>query len=718
MLAGSIDTALYRYFVAYYRQNRKQLMRGSDGQVCMVGFSMTGVSQGDVCASLIFDVVYTHLVLKPLLAAHPDVTTLAIHDDTYLCALPEHLPAANTAIISLANALDLEYAPSKEVILQLPHPHRSATLALDSYRNEVDPQTEFRTDALEACQHIGGVPIGSDSAIITACERAAAKYGEHVLKLATAPLNDTYKGILMMFCARPQTMLNHYIRSVRPTLSLNASQLADDNFFTALAKAWRCDTQDLSREDPEHWGSRRQLQLALRDGGGAFAALEHTRPAAFLGSLADTLPSLLLVPGSLAKPMVDLLQNCDKWSHPDSPATLREAAAAWEHLCCLPTFSNMKKNKVNQPIYRLLCTASNISVGSDSDVQTGPTLANLHLTAGRQAQRAFAYVILDDLRTHITADPHLSLHARVRIAAASRKGAGRFMIILPAHHKKELLLTSEQYIDNVHLRFGLKLSRRLHDNDTHCNCGKHPSDFTFVQEFIDHVLSCPCTKGTKKQRHDLLLPILEALFKQLGYEWDTSSDGCGFSDVIQAVPGQGSGRLQGDKKLDAVAHWMADRTKSWGIDVTVYHACAESARKTEAACRTDAHITRQAEKTKMRKYEDACADRGIAHLPAAFNTYGGLGEQFLKKVVDPYYNELRAREKRESGQEWVSLQKREFFFQCVNAAIARGNTMILNTMRQDWRNECRVTERRGRKFSAQPDVADESVLVNLIEGGA
>ena len=44
--------------------------------------------------------------------------------------------------------------------------------------------------------------------------------------------------------------------------------------------------------------------------------------------------------------------------------------------------------------------------------------------------------------------------------------------------------------------------------------------------------------------------------------------------------------------------------------------------------------------------------------------------------------------------------------------------MILNTMRQDWRNEYRVTERRGRKLPAQPDVADESILVNLIEGGA
>ena len=92
---------------------------------------------------------------------------------------------------------------------------------------------------------------------------------------------------------------------------------------------------------------------------------------------------------------------------------------------------------------------------------------------------------------------------------------------------------------------------------------------SILQEFIDHVLSCPCTKGTKKQRHDLLLPILEALFKQLGYEWDTPSDGYGFSDVIQAVPGQGSGRLQGDKKLDAVAHWMADRTKSWGIAMSL-----------------------------------------------------------------------------------------------------------------------------------------------------
>ena len=48
-----------------------------------------------------------------------------------------------------------------------------------------------------------------------------------------------------------------------------------------------------------------------------------------------------------------------------------------------------------------------------------------------------------------------------------------------------------------------------------------------------------------------------------------ASAGCGFSNVIQSVPGQGSGRLPGDLKLDAAAHWLADKAQSLGVDVTV-----------------------------------------------------------------------------------------------------------------------------------------------------
>ena len=62
-----------------------------------------------------------------------------------------------------------------------------------------------------------------------------------------------------------------------------------------------------------------------------FAALEHTRPAEFLGSFADCLPSLLLIPGTPAAPVLTLLQKPVVWSQPTAPAMMSGAAGrgAW-----------------------------------------------------------------------------------------------------------------------------------------------------------------------------------------------------------------------------------------------------------------------------------------------------------------------------------------------------------------------------------------------------
>ena len=51
-------------------------------------------------------------------------------------------------------------------------------------------------------------------------------------------------------------------------------------------------------------------------------------------------------------------------------------------------------------------------------------------------------------------------------------------------------------MDNVHLRFGLRLSWHLHDEHTACGCGVRPSQFSCVQEFFDHVLGFK--KGAKR----------------------------------------------------------------------------------------------------------------------------------------------------------------------------------------------------------------------------
>ena len=70
-------------------------------------------------------------------------------------------------------------------------------------------------------------------------------------------------------------------------------------------------------------------------------------------------------------------------------------------------------------------------------------------------------------------------------------------------------------------------------------------------------------------------------------------------------------------------------------------------------------------------------------MPAAFNANGSWGEEILDKLVEPLFNRLRAEERAATGgTEWSTLAKREFLFQCTSVAIARGNTMILNTLRQ------------------------------------
>ena len=58
-----------------------------------------------------------------------------------------------------------------------------------------------------------------------------------------------------------------------------------------------------------------------------------------------------------------------------------------------------------------------------------------------------------------------------------------------------------------------------------------------------------------------------------------------------------------------------------------------------------------------------CTARGIQHLPAAFNAYGGWGEEIPDKLVEPFFNRLRAEERAATGsteQNTCTLAKREF----------------------------------------------------------
>ena len=77
-----------------------------------------------------------------------DVTVLAIHDDTYICAEPARLLAASSTAVHLTEELDLAYAPAKESILQLAQPphesNRSPAHDLHTYRHLIDARHRTR----------------------------------------------------------------------------------------------------------------------------------------------------------------------------------------------------------------------------------------------------------------------------------------------------------------------------------------------------------------------------------------------------------------------------------------------------------------------------------------------------------------------------------------------------------------------------------------------
>ena len=83
---------------------------------------------------------------------------------------------------------------------------------------------------------------------------------------------------------------------------------------------------------------------------------------------------------------------------------------------------------------------------------------------------------------------------RLKKSENPKKAAGRFMMVLPGTalrylSRDEVLLQDHVWQDNVEIRLGCGLARRLHEGTT-CGCGMTPDQCGTSQQFFDHVLGC------------------------------------------------------------------------------------------------------------------------------------------------------------------------------------------------------------------------------------
>ena len=123
------DYELYCYFLAYYSVACPQLFRLSDGTLLALLKSCYGLVQGDPLAAIIYDIVYTLCVLKPVQEAYPGLLLVALHDDTYLAGHIAVLPEAVDLLTRLAAKVHLEYGDAKRKLLQMAGRCRPASTA-------------------------------------------------------------------------------------------------------------------------------------------------------------------------------------------------------------------------------------------------------------------------------------------------------------------------------------------------------------------------------------------------------------------------------------------------------------------------------------------------------------------------------------------------------------------------------------------------------------
>ena len=674
------DHELYEYFVAYYPNPRKQWYRQMDGSVEMIAWSRWGVTQGDALSALIFDIVYTLKVLKPTCEQFPHATLLAIHDDTYVNTKANELVAIDNFIEERATAIRLRFVPKKERILQLPNPTRAADSPtdLDSHRQLIDPDTPFERSFIRC----GGVAVGDPVAVVEQCRAAASEYGKHIHRLADSPLRGQWKGVLMAWCGKAMTMLNYVIRACATAHTATAALESDDHFFDALAAARGVPAELLSRrDDQDPWARRERMQLALRRGGAGAASLHRNRPAAYLGSIADTLPTLALL-----ERLAPLLDAPHTWPTSSCPA-LRDAAAAWDYIAGLrdadgaPYLHRLRHpdaHESHQLVYAKLCGFDNVGLLSDD---AAPSLEHLGKTAGCQLQRALSHVLLEFAYDCFNANPHIDPRAKIANAACAAIGAGAWMEVLPV--EPELTMSDAAYNAAFCHRFLLPNDRLVHGELTRCHCGLRPTDLAPGDlPFSEHVLACngPGHAGGFLARHNALLQPLKQLFTNAQYEFDTTPAHLRFPTT---------GKLM----LDFVARCPTDRTLSIGGDARVVAPMAPSwLERAEASHRAHGrpdphHATKLVEADKHAKYDQLCQllNPPLRCLPAVFSDFGGIGRELYSAIIQPHFQQLYEAEVEEGKSGWAARRAKQRWLQHTSVTVANGNFRILATMHHEWR---------------------------------
>ena len=88
--------------------------------------------------------------------------------------------------------------------------------------------------------------------------------------------------------------------------------------------------------------------------------------------------------------------------------------------------------------------------------------------------------------------------------------------------------------------------------------------------------------------------------------------------------------------------------------------------------------TRDAERTKVKKYKDLCNKRGLTFVPVIFTTSGGMGEAFQRQIWHPHWKRVEAEDAAMKISEWVSRKRKLMWMARFDAEIAKHNALMIS----------------------------------------
>ena len=638
-----------------------------------------GLDQGNALSQYFFGYCYAAFLDSTLRGIGLPCFHTCVHDDTVIAArfhlsdalndsdLPTEpqrstpLPFILASLESyFADYLRLRLALQKTVVL-MPRPPSAPTAPPTSRLRPCDyphlfPQGTTFTDSHFnfGGQHLVAATNLLPSILATDIDR----YRQVLVRATNLPIKMQPRLLLLAISCRPTCRFGHFLRYLPPSI---ISAFVDDlrrEILHAFERTLALPAGTVASSPPE-MASHFQFFQALSAGGIGFDDPARVSPAAYLASMASTLPIHRRDPA-----VATFVKDPSNWATCPS-LILRDAYNVFHRVTSTAAYSAL-------PLADCPIAARPTLRATLNDASGSPSLHRLHLLSGMRSQSRFSRLLAtEELNTALA---HPSLHplafARLRHAAVPPSHLLFTMCSVSDAHALSDDETTYLYLYRLGVPFpSLATSAALPFASCHERCCAHPPHRPFpnakllcLHSLGHHYTMCG-VRGHSIRLHDLIVRLIAATAMR--------ETGC----AAHLEKGLGSSTAAG-KKIDAVLSF-ANRTVYAGstptavMTIDVSRLCPLLPSHLQTAARDAAATIDERAREKNAKHLAGCIGLGRAFLPIVVTTLGGIGPPASRDFLSSLFANSMAAERASGGSGQLTAKRRSDFFRSIMVLLVR-----------------------------------------------